>query len=233
MPITEKQLEANRRNAQLSTGPQTAEGKKRCGQNAFRHGLTGQVAVMTEEDRAAFDSFSTRMLKSLVPEGEAELQLAARIAKDTWRINRVSAIEDNIFALSHEANSDATGTNHPQIDAAFGAARTFIQEAKQFQLLSLYEQRINRSLQKNIALFRQMQSDRIAQRANEMAEAELLLQVSVVNGLTYEPAKDGFVFSNAEIVASIDRNNRLKQAREFIRGPKPGTEKAILLALAA
>ena len=39
--ISEKQLEANRRNAQRSTGPRTGEGKKVSALNARRHNLTG------------------------------------------------------------------------------------------------------------------------------------------------------------------------------------------------
>ncbi len=37
--ISEKQLEANRGNALLSTGPKTDEGKKRSSLNARRHGI--------------------------------------------------------------------------------------------------------------------------------------------------------------------------------------------------
>jgi hypothetical protein len=42
------QIAANRRNAHKSTGPRTEEGKNRSRCNAFRHGLTAQVTLMTD-----------------------------------------------------------------------------------------------------------------------------------------------------------------------------------------
>src|SRR5882757_572496 len=116
--ISDKQREANYRNAQLSTGPKTEAGKKRSSLNATRHSLTGQVTVMTDEDRTAFSAFSARLMKNLAPEGEMEIQLALRLAKDTWRLNRLSAIEDNLFALGHSTNSNAVAAEHPQAHAA-------------------------------------------------------------------------------------------------------------------
>ena len=48
--ITFRQIEANRRNARLSTGPVTEEGRSQ--QNAVRHGLTTEAAIDALEDAA-------------------------------------------------------------------------------------------------------------------------------------------------------------------------------------
>jgi hypothetical protein len=88
--------------------------------------------------------------EGLAPEGALETQLAQRIATDSWRLNRISAVEDNLFALGHNAKSDEIETQDSEIHAALTAAKVFKAESKQLQLLTLYEQRINRNLQKNL-----------------------------------------------------------------------------------
>ncbi len=210
--ISEKQLAANRRNAQRSTGPRTEEGKKASALNARRHNLTGQVTAMTDADRIMHDAFSASIVESLAPEGAMETQLAQRIATDSWRLNRISGVEDNLFALGHSAKSDEPETEDPEIHAALTAAKVFKADSKQLQLLTLYEQRINRNLQKNLATLQALQSARLAKREAEMKEAKKLLQLSEMKGLRYEPVKDGFVFSNAEIHAAIDKERRLNRA---------------------
>ena len=47
---TEAQIEANRANAQKSTGPRTPEGKATVAQNAVKHGLLARTAVLHGED---------------------------------------------------------------------------------------------------------------------------------------------------------------------------------------
>jgi hypothetical protein len=60
--------------------------------NALRHGLTGQVNLMPDEDREAHDKFCAAIVESLAPEGALEIQFAQSIAEDNWRMNRGRAV---------------------------------------------------------------------------------------------------------------------------------------------
>jgi LmbE family N-acetylglucosaminyl deacetylase len=111
-------------------------------------------------------------------------------------------------------NSGQLCPDDQQIDAALTTARVFAAESNHLQLLTLYEQRLNRTLQKNLALLQSLQAARKARRETEMQEAARLLQVSEIRGLVYQPAKDGFVFSNTEIHEAIDRQQRFERASE-------------------
>ena len=83
--ISEKQLEANRRNAQHSTGPKTDEGKQHSSRNNLRHGLTGQISLLPTEDREAHGAFCNELSDSLKPETPMERQFAQSVAEDSWR----------------------------------------------------------------------------------------------------------------------------------------------------
>jgi hypothetical protein len=52
-----RQVEANRRNALMSTGPQTEAGKKRSRGNAVRHGLTAETVIVGLEDAEDYKAF--------------------------------------------------------------------------------------------------------------------------------------------------------------------------------
>ncbi|HTA40972.1 MAG TPA: hypothetical protein VK789_00915 [Bryobacteraceae bacterium] len=205
MPVSEKQLEANRRNAQRSTGPRTAEGKARSSLNNLRHGLTGQITVLPEEDREAHDAFCDRLISGFQPETPIEEQLAHFIAEDAWRLNRIAAIENNIFALGRSRH-------HGEIRNALEDAQSFLDHARELNLLSLYEQRIHRNMQRNLNQLRELQKEREAESRHRMKEAKLLAQQSLANGVAFDPVENGFEFSNAEINRAIDRDNRMNEA---------------------
>jgi hypothetical protein len=95
--ISEKQLEANRRNAQHSTGPKTAEGKAVVANNALRHGLRSQRIVTAGEDQAEYDDLRNELIAQFAPVGILEIMLTDRIAAGFWRLSRTARMETEML----------------------------------------------------------------------------------------------------------------------------------------
>ena len=164
---TDKQLAANRLNSLKSTGPRTPEGKAITRLNAVRDGLTGQLTIVPREEHAIFVALSQHLTASLDPTGPQELHIAARIVRDTWRLHRIAANEENIYTLDLVENDTdliLTETGTASTDRALAVAvcnsRTFMTRTRDFERASLIEQRLKRGLHKDYALFRQLQRDR-------------------------------------------------------------------------
>ena len=209
------------------TGPRTEDGKKRSRLNAYKHGLSSQTLLITPEENEGFEEHCKAMVKALVPIGTLEHQLARSIAEDRWRLERARAIEANIFALGQSA--EVTNPGCPEIDQAVDQAKTWLRSGKQIQLLSLYEQRIQRTIEKNTAELRRLRTERVNARQKAVEEAILLAQLAKSKGETYDPAADfrspEFDFSSAEIEYLRDIQERLEEARALPKNrnnPNPG-----------
>lgn len=92
-----KQIEANRLNAQKSTGPRTPRGKLRTRQNAWRHGLTAQTVITTLENAAEYAALEGAIVADYRPRTTTEHALATRLASLLWRLRRSVAIETGLF----------------------------------------------------------------------------------------------------------------------------------------
>ncbi len=127
--------------------------------NAYRHGLSGQVLVIPPSEQAAYEKHCRGIHQSLDPRGALEIDLAQSIADDRWRLKRAAAIESNIFALGLNLSSHSL-TGNEECDIALAQARTWLQRGKDLQLLALYESRIQRRVERNLVLLRQLRQDR-------------------------------------------------------------------------
>jgi hypothetical protein len=89
-----RQIAANRRNAQRSSGPRTAAGKKKVGGNALRHGLA--AAGLRDPD---IDAQIKRLAKVLTREAPdaAQREQAFVIAESEITLLRVRAARTKIF----------------------------------------------------------------------------------------------------------------------------------------
>ena len=94
-----RQIEANRRNARLSTGPVTEEGKKRSRQNALRHGLTAETVIAALEDAEDYAAFEMAVTADYDAQSAVERELVLRLASLLWRLRRATTIESGLFKI--------------------------------------------------------------------------------------------------------------------------------------
>jgi hypothetical protein len=96
-PISEKQIEANRRNASQSTGPKTEAGKQASRLNAVTHGLLAKGVVITagdyQEDEHEFVQLLDDLREQFTPVGVAEDLEVQKIALCYWRKMRAVRYE--------------------------------------------------------------------------------------------------------------------------------------------
>ena len=174
---TEKQIAANNKNAQLSTGPRTKQGKAIVSQNALKHGLRAKKTVIHTESKAEFELHRDQMLTDLEPVGAMESILAQRIITLSWRLKR----SDNVQTATINT-MDAENASNPLADIkksmlkrvigqstpaapfvpkpVLNLARLIIKDfsnARVLDRLSLIERRIEDSLNRTRLHFRHLQ----------------------------------------------------------------------------
>jgi hypothetical protein len=212
---SDARLRANRRNAQKSTGPKTAEGKGRSALNATRHGILSQVIHLPEEEMNSYNEFTERYVNSLAPVGAVEIELANSCADLQFRLHRLAAAEHNLFAIGHDEQGERWNTGHPESHAALTMAETLRCSPNPLALLTVYESRLNRRFLQTLQQLREIQADRKRQEQSELAE---MAQIAAAHGQLaekMEPTHFGFVCSNTQWQLYRQRRHLLETA------PKP------------
>lgn len=162
---TEAQIAANRRNAQLSTGPRTEEGKARAARSSLRHGLTAADLVLFDESEEGFDEFHTGVSRDLEPVGSVECALVERIAFLAWRIRRAGRAEAALINAEAQRRKEQVTTQSPKGMLRIDASLFFDKTTDKINLISRYEAAIERQLNRAIATL-----DRRQTRRRERAE---------------------------------------------------------------
>ena len=92
---TAAQIEANKRNAQMSTGPKSASGKARASLNSLKHGERAKVVVpvLPQEDPRELDAKIRRWVEDLQPGDDPERDLVERAARLSWALDRAERTE--------------------------------------------------------------------------------------------------------------------------------------------
>ncbi len=157
-----------------------------------------------DADRAIFEAFKTELIAGFNPKTPMENKLAQAIAWDTWRLDRLRAVEINMYAKGLAASIERGNCpeNPDDFDIALSDAATFRSQAKRFELMSLYETRMNRTMHRNLAILRDLQAERKRGYDDDKKEEILVARLHEFNRMPIQtsayPSKNGFYFSNEE-----------------------------------
>jgi len=143
-----QRIEANRQNAQRSTGPKTAEGKARVAQNARTHGLFARQSLLPDEDPQELEDLRESVRADLNPEGTQEECLVELMVDALWRRRRLGRVEAGIY--SFQQGNEPTAT----------LGLKFMRGAGAFTTLSRYESALERSYYRALHELQRLQEAR-------------------------------------------------------------------------
>jgi hypothetical protein len=209
---SEAQIAANQQNAQLSTGPKTEEGKKLTFLNARKHGFAGQIVVIPIHEAAAFDEHFKAFVTEYKPKGRTEEFLVQSLAEISWSVQQIRAQSTNLMTLAGQTHEPTIDMGDPDANSALAVAGQLLENAKQINLLGIYEQRKMRNFKETRKELKEIQAERKEVQRKELIEASDFRKMELVNRKPGEPewnpAEDGFVCSVAEIDAFLRRHKR-------------------------
>ena len=160
---TPAQITANRANAQLSTGPRSADGKAASSRNALKFGIHARSLVIPGEDPEELEELASEYERDLVPVGAVEIALVETIARSAWFMRRVSRIEAEVVhaRLAAQENPGPHPLGDIYIDDA-AAGKLFDSLARRYQALqrdyyrALKELRESKQARSQAAMFAAM-----------------------------------------------------------------------------
>ncbi len=94
---TEAQINANRLNAQKSTGPVTPEGKAKSALNALKSGIDAWSTIICGEDPAELEDLTEKFLQHYQPADPVQLSLVDTLISTEWIQRRLRRIEAQLW----------------------------------------------------------------------------------------------------------------------------------------
>jgi hypothetical protein len=164
MSVSEKQLAANRANAQKSTGPRTPRGKNISSLNAMKHGLLSHQVLLKNdpaETESAFRSLLNGFTACFRPEGPRQTMLVERIAICYWRLARIARFEARSLSDTHpEDAAVSTGLPGAQSAPTTRLTRPLLPTPADLEAIVRYEALVDRQLHRAMVEFHCLRTQR-------------------------------------------------------------------------
>jgi hypothetical protein len=196
-----------------STGPTTAEGKKRSSLNALKTGLTGRTVLMPGEDAEAYRLHCERFEEDFQPATTEEEELVQSLADLKWRLIRCSQLEHNLFALGRVEFAQTFDHEPEPVRSCLIQAHTLRAYAKDLNNLSIQETRLDKRFQRELVQLQQLQAKRQEEERIALRQAAQLCLQAKQENKPFIPAEFGFEFSTEELELYIQVSGLARAAQ--------------------
>lgn len=158
---SQEQIEANRRNAQRSTGPVTGEGKAATRFNAVKHGMTAVTAVLPHEDADSYNELRESFLSTYKPANAVEASLVETVANSYWRLLRARRVETAALDMGIRGLKKKHNASEAPIEEDDQSIVVVLNDDEDPMLkVERHQTRIERCYFKAIETLRKVQNDR-------------------------------------------------------------------------
>jgi hypothetical protein len=209
---SESRLNANRQNAQHSTGPKTEEGKLVSSKNAVKTALTGRTVLLPTDDANRYQAHVKAFFDEIAPEGQRETLLTQSLADIAWRLERITNYEMAIYAVDRVFYAETYKDEPEPIRAQLVELAIFRSNERELRNLHIQEARLRRQRERDNDELHYLQAERRALKEQRLALAAYAYQQAKKEEKPYDPTQFGFVFSTEE----IERFLFLKKAEKTI-----------------
>ena len=215
MSSSAARIEANRANAQLSTGPQSPEGKAKSSLNAVKTGLTGRTVLLSTDDAAVYEAHLKRFLEKYEPATDEERALTYQLADTDWRLLRIPTLEAGIYALGRHELAGRFESEEPLVGASMLEAQTYLLYGRQLNNLSIQESRLRRYYEESERKLNELQKLRKQKTATELRQTALLYLDNKEAKRPFQLEWFGFDFSMDDLLSEIAKILVQKEASKY------------------
>jgi hypothetical protein len=159
---TEKQIQANRRNAQRSTGPVTELGKAVAKFNSLKHGMTAGTTVLPYEDADSYAELRESFVATYNPANAVEAALVETVVNSYWRLLRIRRVETATITLGIRGLKKRNKLDiEPRTDDDMALAVLLNDDEDVLRKVERHQARIERCYFQAIETLRKVQKDRL------------------------------------------------------------------------
>lgn len=200
---TEKQIQANRLNAERSTGPVTPEGKATVGRNAITHGLrANKFEVLPNEDQAEYQDRLNAWILHYNPTTPVEEELVLRAVNITWKLDRADRFENaQLSRMMADAEDAIMDASKEELDESDNLAS--FDESNKGERLRRYQLSLHRELIRTVTTLAKFQD----QKSKVARAKESNAGIGLKNGASKPNSQVGASKPNSSGAASNVQEN--------------------------